>query len=56
VLRRAAFERAETPLRLLHALMRSLPHAELHRALRSKYSHFSLNSVALTPPLANPPF
>jgi hypothetical protein len=33
-----------------------LPQSELHRALRSKYSHFSLNSVALTPPLTNPPF
>ncbi len=43
-------------LRALHQLLKSMPHPELHRALRSKYSHFSLNSVALTPPLSNLPF
>ena len=43
-------------LRHLHSLYRSLPTLELHRALRSKYSHFSHFSVALTPPIVNPPF
>ncbi len=39
-------------LRALHLLYRALPALDMHRALRSKYSHFSVSSVALTPPLA----
>lgn len=43
-------------LRELHTLFRGLQNMDLHRALRSKYSHFSLHSVALTPPLKTVPF
>ena len=39
----------------LHALYTSLPNSDLHRAIRSKYSHFSLLSVALTRPLKQCP-
>lgn len=40
-------------LKALHTLYKGLHQQDLHRALRSKYSHFSLMQVALTPPLKN---